>query len=380
LCADYFRIERFTLSRERVNTSTRAHEIRVELEISNSEPDAEAIRQIELSAVSDRANAYGGHGWLTLESGDAVRGVWRGTLYVPQQTPKAEFEVGLYVFSGQGGPGGTHVIDESRLRRAGFDNAFEQIGPGDNGPPVVKSWSFSPSSVDTSQGPVMVTSTMRIVDENGFTSGIYRLQAPNGEPVGIYGPGFLVSGDARDGIYQATFALPRHAAPGTYRVHTLSLGDRFSQDDYSTGELARLGVRPSITQTGPGDSEAPVLRELEVTPTAVNVTQGGRADISAHVVIDDDLTGVAEWLIELRRPQDPYPRSGIGFSQGGFGDGNVPTHVDDTRTEQFPYAPPAPAGVYELTVTLRDPMGNVRVYTSAELAALGFPSAVYNGP
>jgi len=92
---------------------------------------------------------------------------------------------------------------------------------GDLTGPVIVSASVVPSSVDVSDGPVLVTVTATYVDSSGMNTNLSWATLPN------YVSGTLprISGDARNGTYQRTFVIPQGSRPSVSHVTINGQGD-----------------------------------------------------------------------------------------------------------------------------------------------------------
>ena len=86
--------------------------------------------------------------------------------------------------------------------------------------PLVSSFSFSPTTVDTSSGDATVTLTAHVTDNVGVTEGSgYRLYRPNSAyETWIRGNFVLESGTAQDGNWTATVPISMDAGTGEWRI------------------------------------------------------------------------------------------------------------------------------------------------------------------
>src|SRR5256885_2065663 len=86
-------------------------------------------------------------------------------------------------------------------------------------PPKLVAFSISPSTVDTSSGPVVITFSARITDDlSGLSYASVRFQSASGgqaRAVEFVGQN-RTSGTALDGTYTTTFTLPQFSEQGTW--------------------------------------------------------------------------------------------------------------------------------------------------------------------
>jgi hypothetical protein len=122
----------------------------------------------------------------------------------------------------------------------------------------------------------------------------------------------------------------------------------------------------------------PVLREFTASPERIDTTDGGNDFVDLRAVMTDDLIGVRSWRVGLA---NHAAESGLDFLQFF----QSPTEIEhQTRVYLTGVADPDPSppaqGTYEITIEVTDAAGNVATYSSADLAANGFSSSIYNGP
>jgi hypothetical protein len=92
---------------------------------------------------------------------------------------------------------------------------------GDTNAPVLASLAISPTTVDTSAGPAVVTITARLTDERspsiGGTAPLSRvvLTGPGGQQqaTAFLSQAQRISGTPTDGVYRATLKIPARATP-----------------------------------------------------------------------------------------------------------------------------------------------------------------------
>ncbi len=114
-------------------------------------------------------------------------------------------------------------------------------------PPVLVDFSFTPTTVDVTNGPATVTFTAHITDDlSGIQQGTVFLQSPaGGGYTGWFG---LLSGTTLDGVYQATVTIPQFVEEGTWTVCCLDLRDAVGNITVvHTAQLQAAGFPTQLT-------------------------------------------------------------------------------------------------------------------------------------
>jgi hypothetical protein len=188
--------------------------------------------------------------------------------------------------------GNSVVLDEAALMSGGFGYAREielYDGPDTEGP-AIENLAVLPPSVDTSGGPATVTMTIHATDSlSGVESIGGSFDMPN--TLGNYGFAMpRVRGKSPDGEWEIQIQLPRHAAPGEWRLDDLHLRDNAGNAThyFSPSELESLPFPMTFTQTGPGDTTPPHILGFSIEETE----QSGQHAVFFDVHVADDLAGI----------------------------------------------------------------------------------------
>lgn len=154
--------------------------------------------------------------------------------------------------------------------------------------PVVVWLTSSHTTVDTIDGPVEVTLRARVTDDE---SGV----VPSGMRFGIgYGSSYspfiasspqLVSGDARDGVYQVRLTVPEYANNGTWQTALVDITD-------VAGNKNQGMFGPTLQVTSTEDSTPPAMDSD--APNSVDVTDG-EAEAVVTVTASDMQSGFESW-------------------------------------------------------------------------------------
>ena len=189
----------------------------------------------------------------------------------------------------------------------------------DTNPPVLASLAMTPTTVDTSSGPAVITITARLTDEQspsiGGTAPLSRivLTGPGGQQqaTAYVSQAQRISGTATDGIYRSTLSIPWHAESGQWNASAVLVDISGNTGTLTTANLVAAGFPASVTQTGPGDTTAPQLVALGIAPSSVDTSlQPATITVTVHAV--DDLSGVADGVtmaasqIVLRGPSGAH--------------------------------------------------------------------------
>lgn len=169
---------------------------------------------------------------LTLDAGTPLAGVYRGVALMPR-----------------GARTGTWRVAPARCADSAGNAGFSpppvviitQVADGgDASPPGIVSAAVSPNPVDAFGGPVVVTVDLRLVDDLSgvdvvtvFAEQPALVNAPYAAP--IEAQASLVSGDARDGGWRATFTVPRYARTGRWKIWVDNPRDRSGNTLYFNG-------------------------------------------------------------------------------------------------------------------------------------------------
>lgn len=188
--------------------------------------------------------------------------------------------------------GNSVVFDEAALASGDFGYAREielYDGPDTEGPEI-ENLTILPPSVDTSGGPAAVAMIIHATDSlSGVESISGSFDMPN--TLGNYGFAMRrVRGRAPDGEWEIQIQLPRHAAPGEWKLDDLHLRDNAGNGVHYYGppELASLPFPLTFTQTGPGDTTPPQILNFSIE----EADHGGQHAVFFNVHVTDDLAGI----------------------------------------------------------------------------------------
>ena len=224
-------------------------------------------------------------------SGTANDGIYEGAFLVKQYTPRSTFRLTNFFAYDDAG---------NKDKATALTATFQQTSVGDGVGPVLVSAAFcvpteggdctAGATLDTSAGNQLVKLRAHVTDQGsglGDPAGrliFYVGSAPLADaklgrgqglqiPAANGGGATLISGTPQDGIYEASYLVPK-SFPQT-RVYL----NGFDADDLAGNNtiwwadtLNSRGLRVSAEQTGAGDQSAPVISNLTLSQNSVNVS------------------------------------------------------------------------------------------------------------
>jgi hypothetical protein len=244
----------------------------------------------------------------------------------------------------------------------------------DTDAPVLASLGMTPTAVDTSGGPAMITITARLTDARspsiGGTAPLSRvlLTGPGGQQqsTAYLSQAQRISGTATDGVYRSTLTIPWHAAPGRWSASAVLVDISGNTRTLTATNLATSGFPSGVDQSGAGDTHAPQLVALSIAPGSVDTSlAAGSVTVSVHAV--DDLSGVSDGVsmaasqVVLRGPSGAHhARATLSVDHRTAGDSSNATFVVTVPLPRW-----SEQGVWTVEgVTLVDQVGNQQTSTA----------------
>jgi Secretion system C-terminal sorting domain len=235
----------------------------------------------------------------------------------------------------------------------------------DTQPPVMTSFSFSPSSVNVSSSPANLTFSANITDNSsGVNTVIVAIQLPNGTL--LNGTAALISGTNLSGVWQTVFVIPQLSQAGTGNLVQIILFDNSNNPrSYSSANFP-MGSTPTFTviNTNPSDNVAPTLASFAIAPIPVDVSTSSKI-ITITANLTDNLSGVRTVSANIKLPN--------GSTINSFGTLPLPlTALDGLWEMQFTipkFTLGGPANIISLNAV--DTSGNQITYTAKSMPILG---------
>jgi Ca2+-binding RTX toxin-like protein len=207
-----------------------------------------------------------------------------------------------------GGPG-TDYLDGGSGRNVCFHGDGDTLLDNcDSTPPMLTSFSFSPSSVDTSQSSQEVTGRFHVTDdlsgvdptEGGVTMYVTGGQGPGSGQISSTPPE-RVAGTELDGDYEVVATLPQNAKQGRYFIWFVlrdKVGNSRQIDcdyDAATDTWSIAGNSCTFEQVGPAwdDSTPPELTSFSLSPSSIDTSESSQ-QITIRIHVTDDVSGIAD--------------------------------------------------------------------------------------
>ncbi|HEX8494382.1 MAG TPA: hypothetical protein VF658_16170 [Pyrinomonadaceae bacterium] len=176
----------------------------------------------------------------------------------------------------------------------------------DTTPPQLKSFSFSPTAIDTSASAQTVTVLIGIKDDlSDFNMGDVEFEDPLGNTWGwAFYPSHRISGDSRDGVYRLSATFPRNSPQGTWHVSRVlaRAGTQENFTVFTTSVLAASGF-PTALQVGssppPSSSTADLRVSVTDSPDPIGLSSGQNINYSILVSNDGPALATDVVLVDL---------------------------------------------------------------------------------
>jgi hypothetical protein len=170
-------------------------------------------------------------------------------------------------------------------------------------PPRITELAFTPSSVNTSNGPQVVTFTLRITDDlSGFDYAYLYLYSPSNQSfVAPISSVHLISGDSNDGVYRVNVTIPQYAEQGDWTYSIYGWDRVTNQLNLGPVQITELGLPKTIHVESINDVTPPRITELAFTPSSVNTSNGPQV-VTFTLSITDDLSGFDYAYLYLYSP------------------------------------------------------------------------------
>ncbi|MSO23705.1 MAG: hypothetical protein EXQ58_10755 [Acidobacteria bacterium] len=186
--------------------------------------------------------------WITTPvSGNAQAGVWQTAIGLPQYSQAGSWSISYLQLRDLAGNVRTYTGAE--LQTAGFPNLLTvNSNPSDTIGPTLTTFDFGPTFIDTSAGPMDLTTRVTATDDLSGISGAYvNFRSPSGNQRQISFNFLLLSGGPLNGTLTGTVAFPQFSEAGTWKVEQLFYFDRvFNYKFLNTSELEALSLPTNL--------------------------------------------------------------------------------------------------------------------------------------
>lgn len=330
-----------------------------------------------IASVTVNVDGPDGQPWREVNLRESTWYAWAGEVEIPAGSPVGVYKVASVEVVDSFG--NELMVTPAMLAEGPSETEFSAYEGEDTEPPTLEEFAITPQVFEPSAGPVDVKISGQALDAgSGVKSMEVQFQLPGRRPPfewTTWASSVLVEGNQDDGTQVATLEMPAWAAAGTYNIVHVALKDFVGNvTTLEAPELEARGFPTAIEAIGPGDTVAPEIVSLTMTPATIPAT-GGTVETLVHV--RDDHSGLGEF------PHEGLSRMDISFDWPGSGNslettGEVArlvsgTLLDGTWKIITNFAAGAPTGPYHLSyVGLRDLAGNGGPIDRAELEAGGF--------
>jgi hypothetical protein len=270
----------------------------------------------------------------------------------------------LQIFSVNDVVGNGSDYSTAQLAAAGFPTDLEVTSVQDNTKPVLTALGILPSAINTTSGSAVVTVSYTVTDDlSGVKELCGQFTSPSGAQFRLACTSFPPT-TSQSGTFD--FGFPQFIEPGTWKLQLFSVNDVVGNgSDYSTAQLAAAGFPTELEVTSVLDNTKPVLTALNFSPTAIS-TAAGPAVVTVSYAVTDDISGVKELCGQFTSP------SGAQFR---LACASFPPATSQSGTFDFGFPQFGESGIWKLQIfSVNDVVGNGSDYSTAQLAAAGFPT------
>jgi hypothetical protein len=260
--------------------------------------------------------------------------------------------------------GNTLILDSNGLAAAGFATTLQVSSTPDVTPPNITAFSFTPAAINTTAASANVTVNFTLTDDfagaNFFQVGFVSPSGVLGQPVSkSLTPGTTVT----DSV---SLTFPRFSEAGTWTVGSVFVSDAAGNTlILGTADLTARGFPTTLAVTSTTDTTPPTLAAFGFTPNSINVT-GFPATVNVNYQVTDDLSGATAFQAVFTSPSGGVTQSAVA---------NFAANTSATGTVAVTFPKGSENGTWIVTlVFLSDASGNTVSLTTAQVAALGFPT------
>lgn len=244
--------------------------------------------------------------------------------------------------------------------------------------PYILDFSFTPTTINTTDSSQTVTVTVRAADPwRGVVDVEVRFKSLAGGPlenqfviVSLDGR-HRISGDNKDGVYSAAVIFPQYSKAGTWQVFDVSVSDGgFYRRYYPTIDLNASGY---VTQmqviSNNEDTTPPELIDFSFTPTTIDVANGSQ-NVTVTIRAKDVKAGIGKFTLNFVRPNDDMVFA-VKMDSSNRISGNDKDGVYRKDVTFSHYTHP---GIYNVSIFADDAFSNSKYFNTAEIAGRGFIS------
>ncbi len=312
--------------------------------------------------------------YMSLASGTAKKGTWRGVLTVPRYDIGGTWKI-TQVTLGDGGRGyaSYHAYDSDGFPTyakwgRSWTKSFKVTSPtADVTAPTLSKLSFSKTSINTTSKAVKVTIKATLHDNLSGVVSAYAYATPPGAGSSEYF-GLVVKGTGATRTASGSATVPRWLGPkGTWSLQ-FGVSDRVdNRRTYSTAALKAKHLPSKLTITSGTDATKPKLSSFSASPTKIDIRTSAKK-VSFSAVLTDTKSGVNYAYVDITGAD--------GFTSTSAYLGRV-SATSSTFKGSITVQPCAlPSGTATLSVIIYDRAGNGTEVTNDQLHARKFRSTL----
>jgi hypothetical protein len=260
--------------------------------------------------------------------------------------------------------GKTLILNSNDLATAGFATTLQVSSTPDTTPPNITAFSFTPATIDTTAASANVTANFTLTDNFAGVS-FFQMSfvSPSGVSSQATSKSFTPATTVTDSVM---LTFPRFSEAGTWTISSVFVEDAAGNTlVLAAADLTARGFPTTLAVTSTSDTTPPTLAAFGFTPTSINVT-GFPATVTVNYQVTDDLSGATTIQAVFTSPSGAATQT----ASASFA---ASTSVTGTVPVIFPKG--SENGTWSVTlVFLSDASGNTVSLTTAQVAALGFPT------
>jgi hypothetical protein len=285
----------------------------------------------------------------TLVSGDALNGVWGGSITFPQYSEAGNWVISSVQMTDLAA--NQSFLNTAALQASGLTAGFTVVSsPTDTTLPQLTGLTLAPVVFDTSAASRDVAITMTATDN---LAGVDQLCASFRSPSGGQNrftcafPHQLIAGTALNGTWQTTVFFPQFSEGGTWTLSSLQVRDAVSNTRFlTTANLTAMGLPTQLTIFRP--SQTPDATVTAAGGTVSDTIFGNRASVTLPAGAVNTATDVAIDVLS----------SSLGLATPqGFSAGTLFVNVDFNPPPAMPF--PAPGLTIVLPFSVFKPPGTL---------------------
>jgi hypothetical protein len=318
-----------------------------------------------------------------LISGNPLNRVFQLSFQVPQFVASGVWNLAVFQLRDQ--VGNTVNLSTANLQTLGFQTGLTVTSVPDSNPPQIVSIGVTPV-LDVSTGAQNLTLSLDLTDDvsglvfQGFTQSVF-FSSPSGKQQRIFFPRdfLLTTGTALNGTWQAVQSIPQFSEAGLWKIDSLSVSDLAGNRTVRTrANLQAMGLVTDFTVvSSPQDTTPPSITSLAFSPAVIDTSAGPQL-VTITLNGTDDLSGMEfgatgntpQTLVRFVSPSGNQSRNNT-FSLSLIG--GTPLNGIWQGTINFPRF--SEGGTWKASLQrVKDHVLNMTSPTTADLAALGFPT------